>query len=105
MSNCRSFIAVGLLGVIMSCTLVTVHAADYRKPKESPVFSTPSVSLKYSAFSYDLSSFLLPDNSVVFTPSVIYLKVVNDPKPRNRMTNGLINHRREQERISVGLKL
>jgi hypothetical protein len=107
MSNRLKFIAVGLLGVMLSCTLVTARAADYRKETKDYTLkpATSVAAFTFHAPAYDLLNFVLPENQVVFSNKVQYLSAGNDPKPENTRINGLINDRREQERICTGLNL
>ena len=107
MSNRLKLIAAFSLGVTMTCTLITAHAADYRKEtrtRYTVIEKATAVDSYTYSLHYDLSTFLVPDNQFVFTPKVSYLFPVNEPKPHNRSVNGLINNRREQERISIGLR-
>lgn len=103
----RLIFATLSLGVMMACTLVTAKAADYRKEKAEKYLNTDVATavITLKSESYQFINFLVPVNDFVFTSKVTYVFPGNEPKPSNRQVNGLINDRREQERMCVGLNL
>lgn len=89
---------------MLSCTFVTAQASDHRKEKKELTLedATRVVKFKYHAATYDLCSFVLPDNQVLFTTKVLYLRPANEPKPENTNINGVLNDRKKLERKSSG---
>lgn len=104
----RLIFATLSLGVMMACTLVTAKAADYRKEKTEKyiaIYDLTAAVISYKIEQFHFVDFLVPANEFVFSPKVMYVFPGNEPKPDNRQVNGLINDRREQERICAGLNL
>lgn len=103
----RLIFATLSIGLMMSCTLVTAHASEYRKQtKELTLDNSTVVSSHTYAFTkHDFATAIVADNHYDFMDKATYLFPVNEPKPKNRKVNGLINDRREQERTCIGLNL
>ena len=100
----------------MVCTLVTAQAADYRKAQEKVYLVTDQVAVMAVDLNFSVHSlkpvdlgfhtdFIFPENPFLFTGHVKYIDPGNQRKPDNRSLNGILNKKREQERISIGLNL
>lgn len=100
----------------MACTLVTAQAADYRKAQEKVYLVTDQVAVTMVDLTFSVNSykpvdigfhtdFIFPVNLFLFTGHVRYIDPGNYRKPDNRSLNGILNNKREQERISIGLNL
>lgn len=102
----RMFIAALALGAMMTCTLVTAHAADYRKEVKMDYSTTNfemvnAIITDYNTFQVtNPIAFIVPVIDYFLETSVTYLKPENDGKLDNRSVNGILNDRREKERIS-----
>jgi len=110
----RLFIVASLIGLMMTCTLVTAQASDYRKETKELSLSKFEASTVLVAVSTDLiiakvncfvtasssALLLVPVNKIDFYTSVIYLSPKNKDNPDNRRLYGLINERRKSERIT-----
>jgi hypothetical protein len=104
----RLIFATLSLGVMMACTLVTAHASEYRKDYKGVTLekATSVLSYTYTSLNFELMPFIAaPDSQFVFANKVTYLFPANQAKPKNRKVNGLINDRREKERIRFALTL
>lgn len=106
----RLFIAVGLLGAMLFCTLVTADAADYRKEKVEMILKKTDVLIVESAVAeftiynhLKNMEFIVPVNEFKTFETETYLASGDHQKPDNRQINGVINDRREKERISIQL--
>lgn len=91
----------------MACTLIKARAADYRKETKEYVVkeATTVANYTYHAPAYDILLFISPANQVVFEKKSHYVQPANEPKPENTKLNGVLNDKREKERICIGLNL
>lgn len=101
------YIVATLIGLMMTCTLFTAKAAEYRK-EVNVEYSTTKVDLVNAIIldykNYQVTNpyaFIVPVNDYFLITSESYIKPVNDGKPDNRRINGLINDNSSKHRIRL----
>lgn len=95
----RLAIALGMIGLLLSCTLFTAQAVEYRKDKTEVVKSiefdfAPTVVVEAPKFhAYDVA-FVVPSNCFEIVLPISFAHLKDDDKPDNRYINGILNERR-----------